>query len=385
MKLSMLLPIVGLVLSSFLAPQDAGRAPIAPSPVPAGSPSEHALDGLRQATEALRSWRAAAENGAAIDPAELKAVSQATESLAKEMQALHGRMKAQQATDAKPERAEPAPDEAASARMKEANEIARAWTDDARSLGDGSKERRERALAAVRAALTGKDATQSLAALDTLRMIGDVDYDKASFRPLVLPFARESRKDFLPVAFYALLNTVHEPADLALVQDAWGKEPDALRNWEIHLLASFGDQRLEGRSEEIALEIFATPGRSTQPYSGLWGATVGPRLEAKLLELARGTDDEMRHSAIYFGLSTLSNKSVAVVDALVATLSSGDTENAGRALWGLGHGVPPELQHRVAAALVDLHNGRSDAPTRATCARLVKEYGGPEFEAKLKK
>jgi hypothetical protein len=39
----------------------------------------------------------------------------------------------------------------------------------------------------------------------------------------------------------------------------------------------------------------------------------------------------------------------------------------------------------VDEVLVDLHNGRSDARTRETCARLVKQYGGPELEAKLKK
>jgi hypothetical protein len=376
---------LSIVLSSFLPPQDAGRVPIAPAQ-PTGSPSERVLESLRQATEALRGWRSAAESGAAIDPEEVKAVGKATEIFAREMQALHGRMKAQQTPSPKPERAEPAPDAASLARMKEASEIARAWTDDARSLGEGSKERRERALAAVREALTGNDPTRVLAALDTLRRIGDVEYDKASFRPLVLPYAREAKKEYATAALYALLSTVHEPGDLALVQEAWLKEPEALRNWALHLLASFGDKRLEGRSEEIALELLAARERnSNQQFSGLWGTTVGPRLEARLLELARGNDDDLRHAAIYFGLSTLSNKSAAVVDALVATLSSGDTENAGRALWGLGQGVPPELQTRVAAALVDLHNGRSDAQTRETCARLVQEYGGPAYQAKLKK
>jgi HEAT repeat protein len=120
-------------------------------------------------------------------------------------------------------------------------------------------------------------------------------------------------------------------------------------------------------------------------------ASRGERVVAEIrqaaetvLELARAADRETRHAAIYFGLSTFADKSEAVVDALIATLADPDPNDWERALWGLGHGVPEALQRKVAAALVELHNGRSDPRTRERCARTVRQYA-PELEAKLKR
>jgi hypothetical protein len=236
-------------------------------------------------------------------------------------------------------------------------------------LGDNASERRERALAAVRNALTGADATATLAALQTLAAVGDVDYDKASFRPLVLPIAREARKDLAEQAFYALYNTAHEPGDLDLLHAAWLREPDALRGSMLHLLFLFGGGRIEGRSEEIALELIEGHTRNLNAeFTGMWGARVGPRLEARVLEYARSTDQELRHAAIYFGLSTFAEKSEAVVDALI-TLRS-DANNWERPV---GSRARVQVAGKVGGA-VKL-NGRSD-PRIMNAARLVKQYGG---------
>ena len=57
------------------------------------------------------------------------------------------------------------------------------------------------------------------------------------------------------------------------------------------------------------------------------------------------------------------------------------TASSVEALWKRARGgVLPRVNW-----LVDLYNARSDPGTRQSCARIVKQYGGPELEAKLKK
>ncbi|MEO6708342.1 MAG: hypothetical protein ABIP42_02130, partial [Planctomycetota bacterium] len=149
-----------------------------------------------------------------------------------------------------------------------------------------------------------------------------MEYDKAPFRSLILPFAQTARGPELPCALYALRNTASEPADLALVHSAWERDPRAIEDSILHLLMMFGGGRIEGRSEEIALEALADYERKggNAGINGAWGAHVGPRLEARFLELERSKDSNVRHAAIYFGLSTFADKSPAVVDVLIRVL-----------------------------------------------------------------
>jgi hypothetical protein len=63
-----------------------------------------------------------------------------------------------------------------------------------------------------------------------------------------------------------------------------------------------------------------------------------------------------------------------VVDRLIAALSE-DYENAWRALWGLGQGIPPALEPKVAAAAMKLYAARSDKQTRANALTLVERFG----------
>ena len=104
-----------------------------------------------------------------------------------------------------------------------------------------------------------------------------------------------------------------------------------------------------------------------------------------MLELAGSLDHQVRHGAIYFGLSTFRDKSADVIEALIQTLSDPDWNNSGRALWGLGHGVPAQHHRRVAEAMVELHNARSDPKVRERSARLVERYGDAALLAQLKR
>lgn len=261
------------------------------------------------------------------------------------------------------------------------------WVKDLRSLGEGAAERRAAAVEAMRDALAGADDAKKLSALRVLSQTADIQFDRAPFRPLILPLVETARGEMLVAALYALRAAAPpEPGDLKLVLAAYGRDPTGLETSISHLLFQYGDGVIEGDSERVVLEVLNAPRRETrrEGLRGLWGAKVGPALAARLIELA---DEPATHGdAIYFGLSTLNDKSEPVVEKLIATLSDPDWVNNGqRALWGLGHGVPEALQPKVAAALVEMHNSRVDPRVRDACAKLVRRYGGAEMEAKLNK
>jgi hypothetical protein len=368
--------MIRLLLASFLF---MGAAPAAPSQ--AGREAE-VIAALERARVAMEAWNAELEQGVAVDAGTAARLQASLQSLGEESQRLFGRLRASE--PARP--AGPAAQATPSASVGPAREISRVWVDDARAIGEGSAQRKERALASIREALTSGDGVREWAALMTLASIGDVEYDKAAFRPLVLPLARDAEGGVLVSAFYALQNTERTDGDLALLHAAWDtrRSPDLERSMS-HLLFLFGGGRIGGRSEDIVLDLLGDERTQHEGLRGIWGAAVGERLAARLIELSGSTDHELRHDAIYFGLSTLQDKSEPVLDVLIAKLTDPDHNNSGRALWGLGHGVPEEQQARVAAALADLYRARSDPGTRRDCRRLVERYGGAEMAAALER
>jgi hypothetical protein len=248
-----------------------------------------------------------------------------------------------------------------------------------RSIGSDSEKKRLTALDQIRSSLKGSDRDQRVAALITVASIGDVKYDKASLRPLILPIIEKADGDELIGALYALYNSDRHPEDLALVQAAWKKRSLEVDEKLSHLLFLFGDKKIDGKSAEIILELLDSPNERTQKETlrGLWGARVNDAVAAKLIEMS--SDPKLRYDTIYFGLSTLEDKSDAVLDTLIKALS----DQEWRALWGLGFGIPEKSQRRVADALVELHNSRTDPKVRRECARLVRQYGGEELASKL--
>ena len=263
------------------------------------------------------------------------------------------------------------------------HKLTQAWVDQMHAIGPGAAEKRAATVKQLRDALESDDGYQCYAALKTLGQIGDVKYDKASFRSLVLPLVKTSKSNTLVAACYALYNTEYEPEDLTLIQDAWDRRSAPLERSISHLLFLYSDGHISGRSEEIVLELLSSsdPDVRREGLRGLWGANVSDTLAAAIIELA--DNQASRHDAIYFGLSTLIPKNAAVVDKLIETLEDSDWNNWNRALWGLGHGIPEELQPRVADALAEMYLARSDPRTREKCRRLIGEYGGKDAVAKL--
>ena len=345
------------------------------------TPTQRALAALEGATAAVREMRESTAPITDDERANAKQVQAAAQRLKKELGALEARVAPKKRKPAAKPQA-PAPVD----KPPTAEALAKKWTDAIRALGADAAERREHALGEVRAALGGHEPATQHAALITLQRVGDVEFDKAPFRALILPFVETAPDKTLLAAFYALNVTCKADGDLARLHEAWTRDPAALKSSMLHLLAQFGAMQVVGRSEEIALEVLKTKyDRSAIGLNGLWGTKVGPQLEARLLAMANGANRDVAYDALYYALSTLQDKSAAVVDKLIASLAEQDPNAWQRALWGLGHGVPEALQAKVADALVELHNARSEPHLRGECRRIVERYGDEATQAKLLK
>jgi len=364
-----LIAVVALTISwgSHAAAQEADK------PAKKASGAERTREAIEQLRQALIDWREELGPDGTIDDDTAEDLQSRLQSLGRALQPIFSARRAPAPTPA------PAPAPVAA-------DLQDQWVKDLRSLGEGAAERRAAAVEAMRDALSGPDDAKKLSALRVLSQTSDIQFDRAPFRPLILPLVENGRGEMLLAALYALRATDPQPGDLALAQAAYGLDPNALAQSISHLLFLYGDGVIEGESERIVLEVLKAPRRETrrEALRGLWGAKVTPTLAARLIELA--DEPETHGDAIYFGLSTLNDKNEAVVDKLIDTLSDPDWINNGqRALWGLGHGVPESLQPKVAAALVEMHNSRVDPRVRQRCAEIVRRYGGAEMDAKLNK
>jgi len=265
-----------------------------------------------------------------------------------------------------------------------ARTLSRAWIRDALQIDDLAK--RNAAIESIRNGLQSHDPVANHAGLIALSAIGEVKYDKQPFRALVLPYLKSSDGAVRAAAMYALYNTVHEPADLdrilAMVDDPSAEVQSSIT----HAIFLFSGGEVTGKAGDAVAKLLAGEDtrRLREALRGIWGAHLSPEAEQRVLELAHSADPELRHAAIYFGLSTLQPKSEAVVDELVKTLADPVAENAERALWGLGHGVPEPLEPRVADAMLRLLSARSSARIDESTLRLIGMYGTRDHAARLR-
>lgn len=268
-------------------------------------------------------------------------------------------------------------------RVVDAFTRAKPWVADALQISDVKK--RDAAIATIRAAITSADAIDAHAGLIALSQIRDVVFDKKSFREIVLPHLAAKSGAMRLSAMYALAVAGREPGDLDLILTAAEGVTGPERLQLVHPIAMFSDLDLTGKAGDVVLKLIGSDERRDvrQSLSGLWGAKVSPAIEKRLLDLANGKDPENAHDAIYFGLSTLRDKSAAVIDRLIAALADPDRENGWRALWGLGQGVLPADEPRVADAVLQLFEARGDAQTRENSLHLLERYGLDRHAAAL--
>jgi|GEM_PF-1092222 len=273
--------------------------------------------------------------------------------------------------------------------QRDAWSVARPWIADIMQIADRAK--RDAAVETMRQALQGSDLLQTYAALIALVGTLEASYDKEAFHDLVLPLVRSGKVasdgGMQVKAFYALYRTKFVPEELELVLEAARNPTPAFCESGTHLIVLYSQGKIRGKAAEAVLRLL-DKGRGSlarNALSGLWGAEVSPEVEARLIEMATTSDRELRHDVIYFALSTLANKSKAVIQELFKAAEDPDPNNFTRAIWGLGHGVPRENQSMVADFLLKLFEARGSAQIRGDCLRTIGAYGNtshvPALEA----
>ena len=269
-------------------------------------------------------------------------------------------------------------------RQQRTEALAQQWTEAALQTRDPAQ--RTAALASIRDALLRNASPEEVtAALRSLARLRELDYDKASYRELVLPQLRADDAAVRAAALYALFNTAPQPADvpqlLAMVRDP---SPE-VRARLAHAIVLFEQGELGSESAGAVMQLLtdADPQVRRGVLSSLSGASVDERISTYYLDLAR--DAGQRHDAIYFGLSTFTNKSPAIVAALVEAMNDQDPEIAERAAWGLGHGVPAEADGVVADAFLGRLETRFGSQAIDEALLMLQRHGSarhvPALEA----
>lgn len=260
-----------------------------------------------------------------------------------------------------------------------ARSIAGPWIDDVMQIEDAAL--REAGVEKIRAALASGDEATRYAGL--LAFLGTLEaaYDKASFRELILRCTGSAHGEIQSRAFYGLYHAGGlQPGDLERLLAVARKEAPGFSDSVAHLIFMYTGGHIEGKASEVLLQLFESKDADVlrELCRGIWGARVSPELEARLIEVARAADRSLYHDVIYFALSTLEGKSAAVIDELFRAAQDRDHNTWGRALWGLGFGVPPEHSAKVADFALKFFNARGSEKARSKAAKLIESYAGPE-------
>lgn len=236
-------------------------------------------------------------------------------------------------------------------------EQGQAWAQALTGDDDGA---RFRALQAVRSSLLSDDDGVAQAGLIALQGSYEADFERASLRPHVEALARRLRGAGRVSAFYVLNLLGRTEGDKALLFEALAEPDEALARSASHLLAVHHELDLRDPACEAVLLRLLEGGRASdlrEVFRGTWGARLSGPVVARVLEHSRTA---LAHDAVYFCLSTLPEKSDAVVDRLLEELEPPPSDSLSRALWGLRVGLSP---------------GQQDVARQALVAALDRDYG----------
>ncbi len=254
-------------------------------------------------------------------------------------------------------------------------DYAQQWIEEIRQTGDEGK--RLMALNDIRMALLSKDESLQSAALMAVASIADVNYDKASMRPFVLPFIESKNGSLRANSMYALLATGVQPGDSAMFMKMSADPDPGVRGRITHVLHTCNKGDLMGEASDVVLNLLDDKDSNVarDNLHCIWGAQVSDKVQNRLIEMAATKDREKKHNVFYFGLSTLENKSRPVIQALIKEMQTGDFELESRSRWGLSFGIPDEHKGMVADAFLALLKSRSDSEIQSDCLRNLSNYG----------
>ncbi|MES2657355.1 MAG: hypothetical protein V4689_01995 [Verrucomicrobiota bacterium] len=261
----------------------------------------------------------------------------------------------------------------AQARKEQADRV-RALMDAALQLDDDRL--RTRAIADIRKALESGDPAQVMLGLSAFNGLYELDFDKASFRNLILPHLEKADKFLRASAWSALMMSGLQEGDAARMRQVAKTMGLGPRTSYFLFRMEKGD--LTGESGEIVRGLLdpQDPAGAREAMQGTWGSKYSPQLEADLIHLSR--QPAFLHDTVYYALSTQQNKSAATVARLIEVLGDADSyNNGGRAAWGLGQGVSPELAPVVADAASKIVSNRTSGYLVDQAWGLLERYAGP--------
>ncbi len=259
----------------------------------------------------------------------------------------------------------------------------RQWVDAALRLDD--EEAKRAALAEVRESIAAGEPGKVLAGLEAFVRLGEVAFDKAAFHDLFPPLLSSEHAEIRARAAIALLLSGATDDDRVRFLKLAADPSPEVRTRAAHVISFGFDHDLTGEASPAIVSLLeeSDTGVLREVLRPLWGAKFSPAIEARVIELSRSEDPRISHDALYYALSTQANKSSDSIERLIEFLAHPDSTNvAGRAAWGLGGGVPEDLEGRVAEAALEVMRSRSQGGYvfRQSVSRLAQYAGTDQVE-----
>ena len=212
---------------------------------------------------------------------------------------------------------------------------------------------REKALERLRGMFSPEASPdQAKTALASLHSSMTAKFDRAPFRPLVIPLLQSEDPQVRALALRCLPGLEATEKDLAhIVPLAKDPAPEVRKCAGGALIAvGKGEQADQVIPALTALLTDADPKVVERTLRSMWGQYSSPEFDELLIALSR--DPQQHHHAIYHALSTMRTKSVPVCRRLLEELAEPDWNNSGRAAWGLTYGVTGEAASLVEEGLL---------------------------------
>jgi HEAT repeat protein len=234
---------------------------------------------------------------------------------------------------------------------------------------------RDEGLQELRAALASRDPLLVEYALSALHATRVLQIDRSGFRQTVLDLLASPSAGIRRSALYALHATGVADGDtrhaLAAAQD-----PDPIvRAHVLKVLALYGRGPDDPQVAQAAARLLGDENDMVRrgALQGLSGTKLAPAVEQALIALARRPKDRL--AAVRDGLSTVKQKSRAVVDALLGYLDDPDVHVRARAHWGLQHDVAKEQQPYVARRYAEHLPSFLNPRSQGEALRVIARHG----------
>ena len=222
-------------------------------------------------------------------------------------------------------------------------------------------------------------------ALVTLRRALSAKFERGPLRSLVVPLLQSQDPQVRALAVEVLPGLEAAAEDLPKIAALAADPSPSVRGSVGSALILIG----KGQHKEQVLPALLKLLRDEKPevieqtIRSMWGQYSSPEFDALLIELSR--NPRFHHNAIYFSLSTMRPKSVAVCRRLVEELSDPDWNNSGRAAWGLTYGVVDEARTLVEEGLLKAIPEETNAYTRGQEFRALRQVASGRSREYLKK